>query len=250
MTDFSEKRFRRKIAQAVVEHQMIEANDQVVVALSGGEDSLVLLETLSYLKKRAPISFQLTAVHVKVVFPGIHRADDRLIEYCNQLGVPMEIVSTEMEDRESEKSTCFLCSWHRRKALFEYANRHEINKIAFGHHMDDILETLLMNMSYKAEISTMLPKLKMKKGNYDIIRPLCRVTKDEIGAFARHNKIVPLEGSCDYETANNRSYFRELLQDLHSHNPKAKYNIYRSLSNINMDYIQSDDKSLTKQKES
>ncbi len=225
--------------RGMYDYGLVNDGDSVVMGLSGGIDSLVMLDGLAHLQKIAPIAFSLKAIHVIVKDIETESNTGDLASFCQQRTVPFEVIETKFDEppKGKEKDTCFLCSWNRRKMLFQYCDTHHIDKLALGHHQDDILETLLMNMVFHGEISTMPPLMKMQKANYDIIRPLCGVFKKDIERFAQAMDIKPIEKTCPHEKKNNRAYFRELLEQVSTQFPMAKRNIFLSMNNINEEYL-------------
>ena len=178
MTQFTEeektiRRIERRFNKGVVQYRLIEEGDKILIGLSGGKDSLALVELLG---KRARIykpRFSVIAVHVVMNNIPYQSDTEYLKAYCDSFGVPFVQYETSFDPAtDTRKSPCFLCSWNRRKALFTVAKEQGCNKIALGHHMDDILETLLMNITYQGAFSTMPPRLVMKKFDMTIIRPM------------------------------------------------------------------------------
>ena len=140
---------------------------------------------------------------------------------------------------DTRKSPCFLCSWNRRKALFTVAKEHGCNKIALGHHMDDILQTLLMNITFQGAFSSMPPKLVMHKFDMTLIRPLCLVHEadlEELAALRGYRKQVK---NCPYETASNRAQMKDVLRRLEELNPEARYSLWGSMTNVQEELLPS-----------
>lgn len=133
---------------------------------------------------------------------------------------------------DTRKSPCFLCSWNRRKALFTVAKEHGCNKIALGHHMDDILETLLMNITYQGAFSTMPPRLVMKKFDMTIIRPMCLVHEADLVELATLRHYQKQVKNCPYESQSSRSDMKGILRQLEAMNPEARYSIWGSMTNV------------------
>ena len=203
---------RKKAGKAINEYQLIAANDSVMIALSGGRDSLVMLDILSARLKYLPVSYRLEAVHIVV--------EDMPIRANN-----------------SSKSPCFLCSWNKRKAIFEKAAERKCNKVAFGHHMDDALETLFMNMVYHGEYCSTPPRLSMFKGEFDLIRPMITLSDHQVKRYADILKIQEVEGNCPHEKNNKREEFRELVRELSRKHKLARNNMFKAMSNIAFDYL-------------
>lgn len=158
--------------------------------------------------------------------------------HCETYGVPFVQYETAFDPAtDTRKSPCFLCSWNRRKALFTVAKEHGCNKIALGHHMDDILETLLMNITYQGAFSTMPPRLVMKKFDMTIIRPMCLVHEAdlvELAALRHYQKQVK---NCPYESQSSRSDMKGILRQLEAMNPEARYSLWGSMTNVQEDLL-------------
>lgn len=215
-------------------NKLIKEGDKVVVAVSGGKDSMVMLHALASSRVFVPIHFALYAVHVHP--SDIPLAQDRqgIKDFCKSLQVPyyeLPIVTEQVPDKV-QKGACFRCSWARRKALFAFMNHIEADKLAFGHHMDDAVETLLMNMTSHGEISAFPHKMQMRKSNFSVIRPLLCIKEQEVIEYARKVGITPFDGSCPHEQGNKRAYFRALLQQLEKSNPAAIQNLFSSMGKI------------------
>ena len=218
------RRINQRFAKGVVKYGLIEDDDRILVGLSGGKDSMALLELLALRSRIHKPRFSLMAVHVGMTNIA-YRADlDYLKAYSEGLGVPFIHHETSFDpSTDTRKSPCFLCSWNRRKALFTVAKEHGCNKIALGHHMDDILQTLLMNITFQGAFSSMPPKLVMHKFDMTLIRPLCLVHEadlEELAALRGYRKQVK---NCPYETASNRAQMKDVLRRLEELNPEARY---------------------------
>lgn len=229
---------KNHVAKAIGEYQMIDQNDRVLVALSGGKDSLVLLEVLSALKKYKFLDFELEALHINVEDVAYEAERLTLQHFTDNISVKLHVknINANIEER-GKKSPCFVCSWHRRKALFSYAVGHGFNKLAFGHHMDDAVETLLINMAYHANISSLPGKLDMFNGTLQAIRPLILLTDKDTTEFARIRDYPKLKVACPYEDKTFRQLAKELIRQLETLHPKAKKNLFKSLSNIDEEYL-------------
>ena len=207
-----------------MQYRLIEEGDKILIGLSGGKDSLALVELLG---KRARIykpRFSVIAVHVVMNNIPYQSDTEYLKAYCESFGVPFVQYETSFDPAtDTRKSPCFLCSWNRRKALFTVAKEQGCNKIALGHHMDDILETLLMNITYQGAFSTMPPRLVMKKFDMTIIRPMCMVHE------ADYRKQVK---NCPYESQSSRSDMKGILRQLEAMNPEARYSLWGSMTNV------------------
>lgn len=234
------RRINQRFAKGVVKYGLIEDDDKILVGLSGGKDSMALLELLALRSRIHKPRFSLMAVHVGMTNIA-YRADlDYLKAYSEGLGVPFVHHETSFDpSTDTRKSPCFLCSWNRRKALFTVAKEHRCNKIALGHHMDDILQTLLMNITFQGAFSSMPPKLVMHKFDMTLIRPLCLVHEadlEELAALRGYRKQVK---NCPYETASNRAQMKDVLRRLEELNPEARYSLWGSMTNVQEELLPS-----------
>ncbi len=225
-------------AKAINQYQMIEDGDKVLVAVSGGKDSLVMLHALAAFKKFKTIDFELEAIHIDVEDVGYLVDRSFLENYANELGVKMHFKTIEagLEER-GKKAPCFVCSWHRRKTLFEFAKNNGFKKLALGHHMDDAVETLLINMAYHGHISSLPGKLKMFDGAMYLIRPLILLTDKDSYEFATIHHFTKLKQECPFEDTTKRTTARTLIEELEAIHPKAKFNIFNAMKNIDDEYL-------------
>ena len=236
-----EKRLKERFVKAMATYHLIEDDDRILVGLSGGKDSLLLLELLA---KRAKIEhprFCVEALHVRM--ENIHYETDTsyLQGFCDDLGVKLHVKTTRFEigspanarDARRQKQPCFLCSWMRRKELFNLAQELGCNKIALGHHQDDILHTALMNLTFQGRFGTMPARLKMRKMPLTIIRPLCLIEEKDIKTYAELQGYQKQQKLCPYETDSNRSDIKRLYEMMEQINPEARYSIWRALESDN-----------------
>ena len=232
------RRIDKRFSKGVVEYGLIEDGDKILIGLSGGKDSLALGELLARRARVYKPRFSVVAVHVVMKNIPYQSDVDYLREYVESWGVPFVLFETEFDaTTDTRKSPCFLCSWTRRKALFDIAKRHGCNKIALGHHQDDILETLLMNMIHQGAIGTMPPRLKMDKFDMEIIRPMCLVEEKDLTRIAVWRGYRKQIKNCPYESGSSRSDMKEVLSRLEAINPEARYSLWSSMSNIQEDYL-------------
>ena len=226
----------KRVGRAITDYDMLADGDKIVVAVSGGKDSLTLLRILQERKKFVPIKYELLAVHVDMGYPCQH--PKLLAEYFKKIRVDYHIEKIDILKGKSRKDiSCFWCAWNRRKALFEVAGRFGCAKVALGHHQDDIVETMLLNLFFHGEISTMAPKQELFKGKIVVIRPLCYVEEKLIVRFSKslnfpHHKCV-----CPNSLTSNRTRMTEILRGLEKVCPEVKKNVFRSLQRIKKDYL-------------
>ena len=167
-----DERLWKAFNKALGQYQLIDEDDKILVGLSGGKDSLCLLEFLARRSKVHVPHFTVEALHVRMENVRYETDTTYLQHFCEQNGVPLHIITTRFKSSD-KKPPCFLCSWQRRKQLFNFAQEHGCTKIALGHHQDDIIHTALMNLTFQGHFSTMPAKLRMRKMPLTIIRPLC-----------------------------------------------------------------------------
>ena len=226
-------RIETRFVKGVVEYGLIDEGDRILVAVSGGKDSLALLELLAQRSRIWKPRFSVMAAHVRMSNIAYESDTTYLHSFAEHLDVPFISVETSFDaSTDMRKSPCFLCSWNRRKALFTLAKEHGCNKIALGHHNDDILCTLLMNMTFQGAVSTMPPRLVMRKFDMTIIRPMCLIAEADLREMARlrhYRKQVKL---CPYESDSHRSSMKEVLAMLERMNPEARYSLWHSMSNV------------------
>jgi len=238
-----EKRLNERFVKAMATYHLIEDDDHILVGLSGGKDSLLLLELLA---KRAKIEhprFSIEALHVRM--ENIHYETDTsyLQQFCDNLGVKLHVRTTRFEigeetikdsrDARRQKQPCFLCSWMRRKEMFNLAQELDCNKIALGHHQDDILHTALMNLTFQGRFGSMPARLKMRKMPLTIIRPLCLIEESDIKAYAELQGYQKQQKLCPYETDSHRTDIKRLYNDIERMNPEARYSIWNALETAN-----------------
>lgn len=231
-----QQRLRRNVGKAIGDFNMIEDGDRVMVCLSGGKDSYTLLDLLLALRKKAPVSFELMAVNLDQKQPGF--PEHVLPEYLKALGVPFVVLeedtySTVTRIVPEGRTMCGLCSRLRRGILYRYAEENEISKIALGHHRDDIVETLFLNLFFGGRLGAMAPKLRSDDGKHVVIRPLayCRESDIERYAAAQGFPIIPCN-LCGSQDHLQRQAVKEMLQDWERRYPGRVENIFRGLSNV------------------
>ncbi|MEG1615911.1 MAG: ATP-binding protein [Bacteroidales bacterium] len=231
-------KIERKIRKAMVDYRLIEDGDRILVGLSGGKDSLALIDLLGRRKKIHKPKFEVIAVHISMTNIGYVSDLQYLRDHCEKNDIRFVHHETAFDmSTDKRKSPCFLCSWTRRKALFAIAKEYACNKIALGHHQDDILQTLLMNMTFQGAFGTMPPKLKMDKFDMTIIRPLCLVPESELVEMGAMLGYVRQKQPCPYETSSSRPEMKTVVKMLEQMNEHARYNLWSSMNNIQTDYL-------------
>lgn len=228
------RRILKRFQKALTSYNLIEDGDKILVGLSGGKDSLCLLELLANRMRIARPSFRVEAVHIRMENIEYESNTDYLQTFSASHNVPLHIETTRFEISENtKKPACFLCSWYRRKQIFKKAQELGCNKIALGHHMDDIIHTALMNIFFQGQFSTMPVKLEMKKMPITIIRPLCLETEDDIRRYAEQKNYEKLLKSCPFETASHRTSVRNIFEKAEQLNPEIRYSIWNALETGN-----------------
>lgn len=230
-TDKLEQRIRERFVKAFVTYHLLEDDDRVLVGLSGGKDSLCLLEMLA---KRAKIDhprFQVEALHVRMENIAYRTSTEYLERFCNDLNVTLHIRTTSFENNEDmkQKPACFLCSWNRRKIMFNLAQELGFNKIALGHHQDDLLNTTLMNLFYQGRFDTMPALLRMRKMPIAIIRPLCMVEEADIKRYAELRGYEKQEKVCPFEHDTNRTAMDNLFKRIERLSPDVRHSMWNAL---------------------
>jgi tRNA 2-thiocytidine biosynthesis protein TtcA len=203
----------KHVGKAIMDYKMLSEGDKIAVAVSGGKDSLTLLNILQERKRFVPIKYELLAVHIDMGYPCQH--PKILAEYFKKLGVEYHIEKIDILKGKSRKDiSCFWCSWNRRKALFQVVDRFGCTKLALGHHKDDIIETTLLNLFFQGEISTMCPRQELFKGKIVIIRPLAYVEEDLIRRFAKTLDFPHHKCACPNSVTPNVLRWKVLLRTL------------------------------------
>jgi tRNA 2-thiocytidine biosynthesis protein TtcA len=235
------KRLRRLVGQAIGDFSMIEAGDKVMVCLSGGKDSYAMLDVLMKLREKSPVPFELVAVNLDQRHPGF--PEHVLPDYLASIGVPFRI---EVQDTYSVvkrvipegKTMCGLCSRLRRGVLYRVAGELGANKVALGHHRDDILETFFLNLFYGGQLKTMPPKLVSDDGKHVVIRPLAYVEEADLEAYAemRRFPIIPCD-LCGSQEQLQRKQVKAMLREWEKQHPGRVESIFNALSSVNPSHL-------------
>ena len=230
------KRLRRETGKAIADFNMIEDGDRVMVAVSGGKDSLTLLDILMSLKKRAPINFDILAVNLDQKQPGF--PGSVLPTYFESIGVDFKIVEEDtyslvMDMVPEGKTYCSWCSRFRRGILYRFAKNNGYNKIALGHHRDDMVETLFLNLFYGGKLKSMPPKLHSDDGDSIVIRPLAYCREKDIDRYAKLEgmPVIPCN-LCGSQGNLQRPVIKEMLQAWDKQHPGRIETIFRAMTNV------------------
>lgn len=236
-----------KFIKAVNDYKLIEENDNIMVCISGGKDSFLMAKCIQEIQKHGKVNF---SAHYVVMDPGYNEYNRSFIEdNAKTLNVPIEIFESDIFDiveKVDFKSPCYMCAKMRRGHLYAKAQELGCNKIALGHHFDDVIETTLLSMLYGAEIKTMMPKLHSDnfKG-IDLIRPLYLIKEDDIIKWRNTNELTFINCACRFtegcslinDGTSKRKEMKELIKNLRKINKDADYNIFKSLDNVNLNCV-------------
>lgn len=228
----------RAVGRTINKYEMIKDGDRIAVGVSGGEDSLVLLEILARRRTKVPINYELFAVAVDAEEIPYEINRQYLSDFCNKLDVPFYHKEIKLDVREGyDDSPCFICARKRRNRIFQFARELDCTSVALGHHGDDIIETLIMNMIFQGSISTMPPKLKIFEGTLEIIRPLAFILKSDISGYALTQNYHGLKSECPYEDSTKRNEIKRVVSQLETIKPDAKKNILKAMTNVMPEYL-------------
>ena len=246
------KKFRKNIwcrfTKAVKQYELVKEGDCIAVCISGGKDSMLMAKLFQELKRHNQVPFEMKFL---VMDPGYSPANRKIIEEnAKKLQIPITIYESDIFDSvfHVEKSPCYLCARMRRGHLYSYAKEMGCNKIALGHHYDDVIETILMGMLYGAQVQTMMPKLHSTNfEGMELIRPMYLIREDDIKAWRDYNGLHFIQCACKFTdtctTCNNeenrskRVEIKELIKSLKKTNPFVEGNIFKSVENVNLDTV-------------
>ena len=245
------KKYRKDIwsrfVKAVIEYELIKENDKIMVCISGGKDSFLMAKCIQELQRHGKYHFDVCYV---VMDPGYNEYNrNMIIDNANILNVPIEIFESNIFDVVTEtdfKSPCYLCARMRRGFLYSKAKELGCNKIALGHHFNDVIETTLLSMFYGSEVKTMMPKLHSDNfPGIELIRPLYMVEEASIISWKNSNDLTFINCACrfterNYNTndgASKRKEIKELIKELKKNNPSIDRNIFTSMNNVNLNCI-------------
>ena len=244
------KKYRKEIwsrfVKAVQEYQLIQENDNIMICISGGKDSFLLAKCIQELIRHGKFYFE---AHYVVMDPGYsekHRQD--IVRVAERLHIPIEIFKSDIFDVANYMASdnpCYLCARMRRGYLYNKAKELGCNKIALGHHFNDVIETSLMSMFYSSEVKTMMPKLKSDHfPGLELIRPLYLIHEDDIISWRDSNQLYFINCACKFterlvydDAVSKRKEIKELIKELKKVNPNVDQNIFKSLDNVNLNCV-------------
>ncbi len=229
---------QKKIGKTVYNHKLIEDKDKILIGLSGGKDSFILLDALAARKKHVQYDYTIVAAHINVTnIP--YEADLKFMqEICASYGIEFHKIDITLDfSRDTKLSPCFICSWHRRTELFKLTNRLGCNKLAFGHHMDDAIETLFLNMSFNGEISSMPHKVEMFGGKFHIIRPMLEIEEYNFIKYSKLKNFNREIKKCPHADNSKRELVRHFIKELEKVNKDVRKNLYKSMNKIIPQYL-------------
>ena len=246
------KKFKKKIwskfTKAVREYELVKEGDRIAVCISGGKDSMLMAKLFQELKRHNKFNFE---VKFLVMDPGYSPENRKVIEEnARKMKIPIQIFESNIFESvfEIEKSPCYICARMRRGYLYNFAQQMGCNKIALGHHYDDVIETILMGMLYSAQVQTMMPKLHSTNfEGMELIRPMYLIREDDIKAWRDYNDLHFIQCACKFtdtcttcnneETQSKRMEIKKLIAELKKTNPFVEGNIFKSVENVNLDTV-------------
>ncbi|MEN8228799.1 MAG: ATP-binding protein [Bacteroidota bacterium] len=232
------KKICRKTGTTIRDHAMIVDGDRVLVGLSGGKDSMILLEALAERQRAVPFNFTIEAAHIEATGIGYRIDREKLTAFCKNLTIPLHYRNIEPDlEKDPSKTACFICSWHRRKELFSLSKELGSNKLALGHHRNDAVETLLLNMIYHGSLSSLPYSLEMFDGRLHLIRPMLDLDVRMLEEYAALNDLVKIEKSCPHESSTQRESIAQLIKEIEKLHGKGPFNMFKSMGKIYEEYL-------------
>ncbi len=233
--------FSKKVGRGINRFNMIQDGDSILLGVSGGKDSLSLSLALALRLFRVPITYTLKAIFIEWREHTVSDEQKKALQlFFKALDIPLEIIQAQMFPPSFKgRFNCYLCSRNKKRILFNEACKLGIRKIALGHHLDDFIETTLMNIFFRGEFSTMMPVQTFFKGTLQIIRPLCEVTEREIERISRTVSLPVISINCPNKDTNQRVVMKEIIKKLSRLNKKVRENIYNVPWRINEKYLPS-----------
>lgn len=226
-----------QVRQAVDDYEMIQVGDKIAIGISGGKDSLTLLYALSGLRNFYPHKFELVAISVDLGIAPVNMSS--IEQLCNKLNVPLTVIPTKIGpiifDERKESSPCSLCAKMRKGALNEAAIRLGCNKVAYAHHMDDIIETMFLSMIYEGKFYTFPPATHLDKSNLTVIRPLMYVIEADVIGFKNKYDLPVIKNPCPADGYTRREYVKQLIRQINRENPGVKKRFFHAIETGNIE---------------
>ncbi len=244
------KKFRKdiwsKFVKAVAEFELIQENDNIMVCISGGKDSFLLAKCMEEIKRHGKVKFDVYYVCMDPGYNDFNR--DMILDNAKILNVDLQMFESDIFDvvASVDRSPCYLCARMRRGCLYKKAQELGCNKIALGHHFDDVIETTLLSMFYGAEVKTMMPKLHSDNfEGLELIRPMYFIKEEDIIAWKKYNELTFINCACRFtegcslvnDGTSKRRVVKDLVKMMKKDNPNIDYNIYKALDNVNLDCV-------------
>lgn len=227
MTD---QQITKLFGKALRKYGLVVDGDYILAGLSGGKDSMALLRLLALRSRIFKPRFRVEAAFVRMTNIPYQNDETYLQEFAESLGVKLHIVETSFDESTDHRHTpCFLCSWNRRKALFNLAQELGCNKIALGHNLDDLMQTALMNMTFVGRFEAMTPLLQMNRMPIAIIRPLCLIREADVEEYAQRQGFRKQLKNCPFENDSHRHNMKSIIAQLEQMNPEFSYSLLRAL---------------------
>lgn len=231
------QRLYSKVRQALDEFNMINENDKVAIGVSGGKDSLTLLYAMAGIRKFYPKNFELVAIAVDLGYDNFDLSNTK--QLCHDLNIPLYIVKTDIANIALEKSCnhspCSWCAKLRKGALNEYALSLNCNKVAYAHHMDDVIETMFLSLLYEGQFYTFAPVTQLDKTGISIIRPLVYVYESEVIGFKNKYNLPVMKNPCPYDGYTKREYVKQLIRQINEENPGVKKRLFSAIKKGKID---------------
>jgi len=239
MSRYVLKDMKRLMGKAIHNYSMTEEGDHILVGVSGGKDSMSLLWLLRERLKRLPIKYRITAAHVN---PGFNPESTEMMRgFFHEQGFDHVVIQGDFGPRahspENRENPCFFCAMHRRKALFALSTELGCNKIALGHHKDDMIETFFLNIFYGASVSTMLPVQEFFKGKIKVIRPFYLIDEALIKRYTSLMEWNAIDLGCPTAGASKREEIKKMLEGFYRGNKKVKGNVFHAITNVKKEYL-------------
>ncbi len=221
----------KKVGKAITDYNMIEEGDRILVAVSGGKDSFSLLHLLDFRRKISPVKYEIIACYVHYNRPDEFK--EKMKEYFERYHFKYVIKDLELIDnKDMKKIKCFWCSWNRRKVLFQTAKELNCKKLALGHHLDDIAQSILLNLIFHGEISSSPPYLEFFGGRLIVIRPLCYIEEKDIQKLSKSLNFPDYDIKCPVKFDSKRNLIKNFINSLSKDHSNVKINIFKALRNI------------------